>query len=58
MTAAELSALQRRLHAANVNMIANPATNLMLQGRLDDYPKRRGVTQVKELLAAYRPPAV
>jgi cytosine deaminase len=41
-----------RLHQANVNMIANPATNLMLQGRLDDYPKRRGVTQVKELLAA------
>jgi cytosine/creatinine deaminase len=33
-------------------MIANPATNLMLQGRLDDYPKRRGVTQVKELLVA------
>jgi cytosine deaminase len=24
----------------------------MLQGRLDDYPKRRGLTQVKELLAA------
>jgi cytosine deaminase len=41
-----------RLRQANVNMIANPATNLMLQGRLDDYPKRRGVTQVKELLAA------
>ncbi|MDB5516673.1 MAG: Cytosine deaminase [Tardiphaga sp.] len=41
-----------RLHAAGVNMIANPATNLMLQGRLDDYPKRRGVTRVKELLAA------
>jgi cytosine deaminase len=41
-----------RLHEANINMIANPATNLMLQGRLDDYPKRRGVTQVKELLAA------
>ncbi len=41
-----------RLSEANVNMIANPATNLMLQGRLDDYPKRRGVTQVKELLAA------
>ncbi len=30
-----------RLHEADVNMIANPATNLMLQGRLDDYPKRR-----------------
>jgi cytosine/creatinine deaminase len=41
-----------RLHEADINMIANPATNLMLQGRLDDYPKRRGVTQVKELLAA------
>ena len=41
-----------RLREADVNMIANPATNLMLQGRLDDYPKRRGVTQVKELLAA------
>jgi cytosine/creatinine deaminase len=41
-----------KLREANVNMIANPATNLMLQGRLDDYPKRRGVTQVKELLAA------
>jgi len=41
-----------RLRQANVNVIANPATNLMLQGRLDDYPKRRGVTQVKELLAA------
>jgi cytosine/creatinine deaminase len=41
-----------RLHEARVHMIANPATNLMLQGRLDDYPRRRGVTQVKELLAA------
>src|ERR1700726_3664555 len=41
-----------RLREANINMIANPATNLMLQGRLDDFPKRRGVTQVKELLAA------
>jgi cytosine deaminase len=40
------------LSNAEVNMIANPATNLMLQGRLDDYPRRRGVTQVKELLAA------
>src|SRR5260370_18400873 len=30
-----------RLRQANVNMIANPATNLMLHGRLDDYPKRR-----------------
>lgn len=41
-----------RLREADVNIIANPATNLMLQGRLDDFPKRRGLTQVKELLAA------
>src|SRR6202044_4122284 len=41
-----------RLREASINMIANPATNLMLQGRLDDYTKRRGVTQVKELLSA------
>src|SRR6201996_8917888 len=33
-----------RLREADVNMIANPAPHLMLQGRLDDYPKRRGVT--------------
>ena len=26
--------------------------NIHLQGRFDDYPKRRGVTRVKELLAA------
>jgi cytosine deaminase len=37
---------------AGINMIMNPATNLMLQGRLDHQPKRRGITRVKELLAA------
>ena len=37
--------------AANINMITNPATNLMLQGRLDEQPKRRGITRVKELMA-------
>lgn len=37
---------------AGVNMIVNPATNLMLQGRQDHQPKRRGITRVKELLAA------
>jgi cytosine deaminase len=31
-------------------MITNPATNLMLQGRLDAHPKRRGITRVRELL--------
>jgi len=37
---------------ARMNMITNPATNLMLQGRLDHQPKRRGITRVGELLAA------
>ena len=35
---------------AGVNFITNPVTNLMLQGRLDRQPKRRGITRVKELL--------
>ena len=26
--------------------------NIHLQGRFDDYPKRRGITRVKELLGA------
>lgn len=36
---------------ARLNIITNPATNLMLQGRDDIHPKRRGITRVKELLA-------
>ncbi|GAB1431810.1 amidohydrolase family protein [Spirochaetota bacterium] len=37
---------------ANIRFITNPATNLMLQGRGDKQPIRRGITRVKELLAA------
>ena len=37
---------------AKMNMITNPATNLMLQGRYDKQPYRRGITRVKELMAA------
>jgi len=37
---------------AGLHMITNPATNLMLQGRLDKQPIRRGITRVKELLEA------
>ena len=37
---------------AGIHMIVNPATNLMLQGRGDAQPKRRGITRVKELLEA------
>ena len=36
---------------ARIHMVTNPATNLMLQGRHDNHPKRRGITRVKELLA-------
>jgi cytosine deaminase len=37
---------------AEINIITNPATNLMLQGRFDKQPIRRGITRVKELLEA------
>ena len=37
---------------ADINMVTNPATNLMLEGRLDRGPIRRGLTRVKELLEA------
>jgi cytosine deaminase len=32
--------------------VANPLINITLQGRHDTYPKRRGMTRVKEMLAA------
>jgi cytosine deaminase len=41
-----------KVKQAEMNMITNPVTNLMLQGRYDGYPKRRGLTRVKELLNA------
>jgi cytosine deaminase len=37
---------------ADINVITNPATNLVIQGRGDKQPVRRGITRVKELLAA------
>ena len=37
---------------ARVNAVANPLINITLQGRHDTYPKRRGMTRVKELLSA------
>lgn len=37
---------------ARLNFIANPLINITLQGRGDSYPKRRGVTRVKELWQA------
>jgi cytosine deaminase len=37
------------LRRTQLNFIANPLINITLQGRTDTYPKRRGVTRVKEL---------
>ena len=37
---------------AGVAAIPNPLINIMLQGRHDTYPKRRGMTRVPEMLAA------
>jgi cytosine deaminase len=44
--------LIRLLARAQVSVVANPFDNVVLQGRFDTYPKRRGITRVKELLAA------
>jgi cytosine/creatinine deaminase len=43
--------LIRLLRRAQVSVVANPFDNVVLQGRFDTYPKRRGITRVKELLA-------
>ncbi|MBT5781279.1 MAG: amidohydrolase family protein [Rhodospirillaceae bacterium] len=37
---------------ADIQVIANPTANMLLMGRHDTYPKRRGMTRVKELMAA------
>ena len=41
--------LMSLLERSKINFIANPLINITLQGRTDIYPKRRGVTRVKEL---------
>ncbi|MCE0492185.1 cytosine deaminase [Pantoea sp. Mb-10] len=46
------SRLFRLLKLSNINFVANPLVNIHLQGRFDSYPKRRGITRVKELLEA------
>ncbi len=37
---------------SGVQVVCNPLDNVVLQGRYDGYPKRRGLTRVDELLAA------
>lgn len=41
--------LMRLLKMSDINFVANPLINMYLGGRFDTYPKRRGLTRVKEL---------
>ena len=49
---AYMERLMRLLKMSRINFVSNPMVNTHLQGRVDTYPKRRGVTRVKELTAA------
>jgi cytosine deaminase len=40
------------LAEAQMHVVTNPGVNLHLQGRFDTYPKRRGLTRVRELMQA------
>lgn len=40
------------LAEAQVHVVTNPGVNLHLQGRFDTYPKRRGLTRVRQLMTA------
>ena len=44
--------LTKLLKAAHINFACAPTENLYLQGRQDTFPKRRGITRVKELTDA------
>lgn len=46
------SRLFRIFRLSGINFVANPLVNIHLQGRFDSYPKRRGMTRVKELRKA------
>ena len=37
---------------AEIQVVVNPAVNMHLQGRYDNYPKRRGLARAPELMAA------
>jgi cytosine deaminase len=52
-----VSKLLPLLAEAGLGVIANPLINIVLQGRHDLYPKRRGLTRVPELQAAGVPVA-
>ena len=45
------SKLLRFCLRSGINFVANPLVNIHLQGRFDTYPKRRGLTRIKEMAA-------
>ena len=47
-----VSKLMPLMREADLQVVANPLLNITLQGRHDSYPKRRGMTRVKELMEA------
>jgi len=47
-----VSKLTTLMREAELHVIPNPLINIVIQGRHDTYPKRRGMTRVKELMAA------
>lgn len=47
-----VSKLIAMMAEARLQVVANPLVNIVLQGRHDGYPKRRGLTRVPELMAA------
>ena len=47
-----VSKLLPLIQEAQVTAIANPLINITIQGRHDSYPKRRGMTRIKEMMAA------
>lgn len=38
------------LKRADINIVANPSSNALIQNRRDGYPRRRGITRVDELI--------
>ncbi len=53
-----VSKLLPLMQEAGLTAIANPLINIVIQGRHDTYPKRRGMTRVKEMVAQGIPVAL
>ncbi|MGG3626492.1 amidohydrolase family protein [Bacillus gobiensis] len=52
MSDADAGTLIERMAEAKIDAVTLPGANLYLQGRHDTFPVRRGITRVKEILAA------